>query len=388
MKKMNWILAGVLGLGLAGIARAAGTPDAALPEAASPPSTQPALVSVDYNRAEPKTVFDDLAKRGGFTVEYDNNVWGDEKPTITLKADNRLLVEVLRDAMVQAHVQTSELNGENPPDGVLALRQSGWNMVDGKRVHQNPLAGVAVPVGGRLLIARSISVNSQLAMGSRRPDRRDAYVQFILFSLPVDRPLGMGNQPVLDEAMDDKGNSLMNPNNYSDRRVNVGRNQGQLNVSLQLADRSATKIAELAGSVLVLEALTSDTLEVADILKAKNVKKTVAGLEMTIGPVSQDQRQVKVEMVIETHALNDGDREALRQMIYSNPPRLIGGNWRDNGQNVEQGGPASMKMTLNFYSNQTGADEAAGAPEKLVWTIPLTAEQRALPFVFKDLPLP
>ena len=392
------------------------------------------LVTLHYDKADPKTVLDDLAKQAGTHFQYwpPPDPWvqmqqgTEESKRVRVTADLtgvpfwRALDEVAPQAGVQAMVNSPRGNGRPSlqwvgPDANPNRRGSP----DSPTVYSGPF------------MVRATSANYQLFRttnfgGEARSGRESMSIQLQAFAEPKLHVLTASQVPRLTEATDAAGNSLIaagqNRNEY------FAEIQGwSWNVALQLEPDAAARAAgaggddsrvlkTLRGTLAITVATGSRTLTIPDL-------PTAAGKTFDVGTY-----KVKVVRAEEADSINkDGTPTrrrrnqpagAARPVVYA-VTLLVSGNGptgvpasqeadlRRSLQAVEildaQGRPLNEDNT-NFdvldrelqvvlrVSAGPAASAAAGGevgpPQTLVWTYPTGSEPMEVPFEFHDLPLP
>jgi hypothetical protein len=224
---------------------------------------------------------------------------------------------------------------------------------------------------------------------------RKVSIQINTFIEPSVTMSQVSYQAVIEEAVDDNGNSMIPPQqDDSGRHMQSSRGiSWHGNFSLPYpATNPGKRIVKLKGHLPATLNLASEPIEIADPLKAQETTKTVGGkrkvtfkslkkegesyaMELTFYRDDTDQRQFH-EIFNETITLKLTDAQN-RQYRYHN----------SGGQG--SGDTITRRFTFQPPPKRTSA-EAGGAsePVKLVIEVPTGRQEIAIPFELVDLPLP
>jgi hypothetical protein len=223
----------------------------------------------------------------------------------------------------------------------------------------------------------------------RKPDevQKDFFAKFSIFCEPRFRLLRGPLHLKIEEATDDKGNSLV-PKDQADAPMNfitswVVNVQGQL----IYPKNAGTKIARLRASAKFVAQTKSETIEYADPLTSKNVTKDVAGRKIVIKEVRRGAEEYEATV---TFIRGSVPPEEWEQTVFpGNALQLIDG---DRNAIVAHGFGMGGKGDEATYVFKFGKEPAKGSrigkPLKLSWEIPTETKELPLVFEFKDLPLP
>jgi hypothetical protein len=162
-----------------------------------------------------------------------------------------------------------------------------------------------------------------------------------------------------------------------------------LQARLNYPENAGKTIKRVKGNVKFLIQTKSETLDIPDVLTAKNVTKTVANVRIMLKGVKKNGEQYDVSMTIYRDGLNQQDWNAMQypgyavQLLDKEGKPLSAHGWGGGG------GATELNYNWNFSRNGWGGDETKpGEPARIVWEIPTETRESVVNFEFKDLPLP
>lgn len=251
--------------------------------------------------------------------------------------------------------------------------------------------GPSVVSGPFLVVANRIHrANSVDLTNAAAPVQHEFTLVLSAFAEPKIRVVQAGYYADVDEAVDDRGHSLV-----ATDRVYGTTSSGQQwmwNATARLAypDRDpGTRIARLKGHLTFLIQTRSETLDVPDLLTAHNLTRTVAGRRIVLNQVKATGEQYEVQMTIHRDGLSAREWNAMQNPGYAvrvtdkdgNP--LAANGWGGSS------GVNQLVYTWTFNRNVwNGRQNKVGEPHRLVWEIPTETREVTVPFEFKDLPIP
>lgn len=157
-------------------------------------------------------------------------------------------------------------------------------------------------------------------------------------------------------------------------------------VRLTALSQGGRSIARLKGSLRFAVRVSGQSVEMTDVMTAKDQKHLVAGRQLVVGQVATskaDSQSYSVPVVVN---LVDCTQAQFRPAANPNNIRLL------DAQGVAlaycgaegEAGPEQARYTLIFTRRGTGAEQ----PAKLVWDVPLVTQNIAVPFEFTNLAIP
>ncbi len=241
--------------------------------------------------------------------------------------------------------------------------------------------------GPFMIVATTLSTNTDIELAHPGNINRNQNIQFVCFAEPK---LQIGQRPnsvKLVEATDDTGKSLVAADTEGMYSGFTDGNQGywDANAMLNTPEPAAKKIVRLRGQLQVVATTKTETLEIPDLLKAKNVTRTAGGQSITVNSVNVRGDEVTVNLSILASNMNDGGYQMMQSV------RLVdaeGHYLQNNGVGGGGGMNGRLQFRLNFNrrSSVDGKDVVLQA-DKLVLPVPTETKVMDCNFEMKDLPL-
>jgi hypothetical protein len=340
----------------------------------------PTLVSLDVKDASVREVIEELSRQSGYAIRpYHDNIFEQaDLPTITLAAKDQPFWQVMREVMSRGEVAIYE-SGRN--DRVLLLMPQR-NMGD-------MLAGAPCSHSGAFMfVATNIQRNHSVNLAHPQNVSRNMSIQLQVYCEPKVKILRYTYQPEIDEAVDDKGNSLRNAQNgggYASGRQSVW----SISVPLTYPQNPGERIAKLKGTLRMSVQTRSETLEVTDLASFKPLSRTVGGRRVQIASFRKTgNNQVHAKLIVH----RDGMDQQVLVDLANNPQAVQlldkdGKPWRYAGGGSSTTGDR-LEMDIQFHNNAGGEEDNPGEPARLVWEVPTAVQEIAIPFEFDNLPLP
>jgi hypothetical protein len=343
--------------------------------------TGASVLTLKFKDAKPKEVFDEIAKQAHCEfATFPPDLWNQNKnpPAITLDLERVNFWTAFKDVCQKTGIYPQQ----NGNDRRMTLQQSpGTNFWNGPSVVSGPFLIVA----NRIYRSNSVDLTNP-----GNAVQHDCNMALYAFSEPKIKVIQSSYYVQVEEAVDEKGNSLM-----SNDRFYTSMNSGQqwmwnLNAHLNYPENAGKKITRFKGSMKFLIQTRSDTLDVPDILTVKNLTKTVARRRMLVKQCTkQNGEQFELQMTLYRDGLSQADWDAVQNPGYSvhlfdkDGHMLMSNGWGTNGSDRE------MNYNWTFSKNAWGPQQGKiGDPHRLVWEIPVETREMNVTFEFKDLPLP
>lgn len=338
-------------------------------------------VTIELKDATPREALEALAEKTGFRLEaYNESSWDNANlPTITLSATDVPFWDVMLDMMKQGEFSIYQ-GGDSEAMQFMPQRNIGGPSL------------VSLPRsdhGSFVVLAQSLQRQSSLQLSDPQNISRSLSLQLVVLAEPKVNVLRYTYQPQLEEAVDDKGNSLA-PQRHGSSFGSSGSRQfmWNINVPLQQPENGGSTLKSLRGSFKVTVQTRSESVDVPDIMTTEPVTRKVGDLTITVHPAQrQDDRRFEVKLVVERGP--NMDQQSFYNML--NQVRGIqlldadGNTYRYSGRNSSTSGDRA-EMTARFYTR--GNNDSIGEPARLVWEIPVNVQDIDVPFTFTDLPLP
>ena len=382
--------------------------------------TGPSLITMHVKDMPVRDAFAELSRQAGATLQpmptelWDLKTW----PKITVDLNREPFWSALRTMGAQAGVELRQWS-----EG-LRLMQSGAGGQSGGRFV------VSGPFLVTLLRCSRTQVIEYGLPGGENPTS-DFQVFFSATAEPKLRVLRAAYSARLDEATDDRGNSLLahpddnGANNNGDltRVLEAGFATGaggtwQFSARLGYPQNMGKRLVTLRGSVNVLLQTHVETIEIPAVLSAANTSRTAGGLRLTVTEAKKSGDRYDITATIARDVSgggSGGDVEWERVQQSLNDLKLIDAQGRPLVRSNLASGLANESFELNMSFTRgdllnlgggggggagrlrdgAAARGAAGAavdgpidPVKLVWQVPTETKEINVPFEFKDVPLP
>jgi hypothetical protein len=340
--------------------------------------TQPTLITISEENVAPKLVFDDIAQQAKVQfLTLPANLWDKNPGTpITVTASQQPFWLVMKDASAKAGISLKYATDTAEPKVILSRDNQDWT------------AYPTVASGPFLVSLIGLHRASTVDMRKPNDTQRTFYAKFTVFCEPRFRLLRGPMGATVDEASDDKGNSLI-PKDPPDPRLNFITSWA-FNVEAKLdhpKENAGSRIPLLRASAKVVAQTKSETIEYADPLRDEPVTKTVAGRKVVIKSVKRGAEEYEATVTFVRDQVPPAQWEDA--VFPGNALRLVDG---DGKQVVARGfglGGKGDEATYVFkFEKEPPRGSRIGKPLKLSWEIPTETKEIPLTFEFKDLPVP
>jgi len=369
----------------------------------------PTLLTLHFKDASPKTVLDAIVKQSGADIRvWPDGSWprqavaGAAPSSISIDVENAPFWEVLREFCQKVNVAPRSMGmGED-----LALMPSNGG---------DAMTGVSCPSGAFLVMAGGASAYQNVSYSKPEKFQSTVQINLMVYIEPRIHVAGYTGNPVIDQAMDDKGKSWRLPpaagaaaaqpmqvmgQQFLARGMAVatmrrGEHVLDLRVPLQRPADCGRKLASLKGSLTVTVA-DVENVEFDNVMNVKNVSKTVGGREIVLKDITGENERLTAVLAIK------GVTDARAAVMEMREEFMAGGGGGGiklldaDGHGWYQIGPASPRANQNgewefhadFLRHGGAGGNQVGHPVKLVWKVPGTPREVKVPFEFKDLALP
>jgi hypothetical protein len=196
--------------------------------------------------------------------------------------------------------------------------------------------------------------------------------------------IGENNEQWLQECVDEHDRPIA----VAGRNSINGYGNGwwwQLAASFGEPPEGATKIGRLRGRLRFTVAVRSETIEIPDLMSAKNVSRSAGGYTVTLqeasGPANGSY-QIKLATTGPRPITWNGGRPPFRVLDDQGRPLMSGGH------STSTNGQGRTDWTVSFNTWAPRGNNQPGAPAKLVWEVPVETKELEVPFELTDLPLP
>lgn len=340
--------------------------------------TGPTLVTVHLTNVPPKAVIEQLATQSGGKIAiwpdhlWDQGIWSN----VTITCDNRPFWEAMLDLCRQSGMSVKSNNME-PRMTVLRGLPDGMS---GRHFISGPF----------LVVAKSIRHNqySTLTLSDGLVTNTGSTVLNVsIFSEPAVIALGHVYDAVVDEAIDEKGLSIIMPKEQRRDPPLGWAGQSSWGLSVQLAPKAgSTNIVRLTGHTQARVQTESERVEFPDIATATNLEKSVAGRRIVI------ERMVTEDKCYTVHLSIYGKQDGLNTWFpdsYNTQLLDAGGRAFGHVGHSANGKDDKWIMEIKFEAPVVGNQPTQqGPPAALILDMPTRSSDVTIPFEFTNIPLP
>jgi len=338
--------------------------------------TSPTLVSASLKNVTAREAFKEIAKQAGVRIDV-SDLEREDEPRFSMEITRRPFWQAVRDLCLKTRLQP-DIRGE-PPQVVIDSLPTRWC--------NRPVSSH----GPFLVVAARIERDYKVDLAKPDELERRFRIQFTAYSDPKLLVLKNARETRLEEAVDERGNSLLPPTEEefipesSDYR---GPWEWKLSAKLHHPEGAGQRIAHLRGSAQFLVRTQYETWEISQVMSVQNATRVIAGTRITIEGLSKTDEGYTLRIRgqgalcgLVSPGLAD-QFEAIRRSI-----RLFDQNGRTFAVDFA-GGSGREDWSYLFTFKPTPAQDATAEPSKLIWDVPTEAKFLVVPFDFKNLPLP
>jgi hypothetical protein len=340
--------------------------------------TGASLITLHMKGAKPADVFAEISRQASAELRPSPvNLWESKSfPAVDIDMERQPFWQALGDICNKF--------------GVAPQNNMAMEMVIGDKAAAAKLWGEAPSVisGPFLVVCAYINRSNSIDLNQVKNVRRNCNVQFLIYPEPKMRVLQGTHSVRIEEAVDEKGNSLAIPAFVPDMSYS-NTWPWNLNASLMPQVNSGQRIAKLRGSGRFVIQTRSEQAEIGDVQGARGVTKTVAGKRFTLKEVRKQGNQYVAMVTLYRAGWTQSEwnymmypQQTFRMVDEHNVPLMRLGNGNSGG------GPDQMDIDIQFQRQNWNGTENAGEPVKLIWEVPVETKEIGVPFEFTDLPLP
>jgi hypothetical protein len=353
----------------------------------------PALVTLQFKDASAQEVFASLTRQAGpsgLKIRVDNEFLLDErKERVTVDLVNRPIWDALRETAPLLGLSVQAWTG-SPNE--ITLSKEGTQ-----------LGGPAVNRFPCIILIDALRGTRTLYTDTRAPEANlnilfQVLVEPKLYTLPASFRFD------LTEAQDETGRSLL-----ADARamVNTHYRSGRFALGIQVENlvlpaQAGRRLSKLRGTLRFLVRTKSESWQVPDILRVRNLTKTVVTAhareryEVTEA-VEEDDRYSVIKVKVTRERLTapghdeeqaiDGEIPVLFDHNVAGFLRVVDAEGKQLTPSGGEIGNNERELTVDFQVSRIAVGPR-GKPATLIWEIPLEYKEVVIPFEFNDLPLP
>jgi hypothetical protein len=336
------------------------------------------IVTLSFKDAKPQQVFAEIAQqaRCEFLLQP-RNMWTTRAfPAITINMERANFWTAFREACNKAGVSPVTWGNQRgitlQPHGA----QVQWN---GPTCYSGPF----------MIVANRIYKSSSIDLANAANVQREFSVQMTAFSEPKVRVLQSSYNVKVEEATDDKGNSLVVNDRVHDGFSSGNQWAWNMTARLNWPEKPGTRLTRFKGSMGFVVQTKFETLDIPNIATVKDAIKTVAGRRIRIKELKQNGSSCELHVTMYRDGMSANDWNAMEYPYYA--VRLLDKDGRQLGSNGWGGGRAQNEANYQWTFSRDawgGDNDKPGEPYRLLWEIPLETRDVRASFEFKDIPLP
>ena len=353
---------------------------AAFPALAQPPATRQAppagsVVTLKFTDASPKDVFAELSRQSGAELRaYPRNLWESQDwPTISINLENVSFWHAIKELSEKTNVTLQRMG----MDRELVLVQG----------QAKPWQNLPTAEHGPFLVVAHSAYLQHNADLTTKDVRRSCTVRFTVYAEPKIKVLKGLFSAEIEAAVDENGAKLVPQQVRPEKMATNTSWAWSMNATLVPPPGVGNEIDRLRGSGRFLIQLRSEKAEIDDILNAKGATKVIENNRLLIKDVKATgdtyTLNVALERVPGAADWNENSLASTLRLVDANGDSLTRRNYASQGVAEEQ-----LSMNLIFSRQDWNGNISAGEPVKLVWEVPTETAEVAVPFEFRDLPLP
>jgi hypothetical protein len=341
-------------------------------------ATGVSLVTVRLRNASPPQIFAELSRQANAPLLpdppglFESRDW----PALDLDIQSQPFWAAMRQISARLSVTLQPAG----PQQELAVvdRSPGARMLAGSP---------ACLAGPFLVVATQINTYRSVDLNQPKNVRRHCSLALLVYAEPKLRLLQGSNTASIEEATDDLGNSLVVSPAPADYMQPGNHWLWNLNVSLAPPPQGPRRIATLKGSARYLIQTRSDAARIPDVLNARNVPRTVAGMRFLFKDLRRRGDFYEARLDIHRPGLNPNDWNLPN--LYNSFKLLDSrGNPFIRLGSVSPAPAADVtEITLQFQRRNL-PNQPPAEPATLLWEVPTETSLVVVPFRFSDLPLP
>ena len=347
----------------------------------------PRLVSLKVQNVPALTAFTELAKQSGYEIRpgYDGMFTQRQRGhnlNVTLDIQNQPFWVVVREIGSRGSINLYDSGGSE--DRTIQIAPGNYGG-DGALRAAASIRGPFLVVVGDLQRVNSVNMAKPGEV-----DRKIA-IQIRTYVEPKIVASQVSYEPVIEEAVDDNGNSMNVPPREHDN-MQSGRGvawYGHFQLPYPTTN-PGKRIAKIKGHIPATIQMASEPMEIADPLKASETTKTLGKRKVTFKSLTKNGDNYNLALVFYRDA--NADNEAYNRLWNETiPMKLTDANNRAFRYYNSGGSGSGDSITRNFTfqppSGRTGANKP-GEPTKLTIEVPTGTMEIAIPFELVNLPMP
>jgi hypothetical protein len=250
-------------------------------------------------------------------------------------------------------------------------------------------SGKTVKEGAFTIVATNASRRMSVNYGSEQTPQNNLNLQFYVLPDPSLEVISGRQLMTVLEAIDADGKSLKRD---SDQYGDMYSRQIAWNSNASLDPNTTAKsLKSFKGLTRFTVVTESETLEVPDILNAKDVTKAAAWRTVTVKELKKIDHGYQLSISYQTTGTPDNDLANAAQPSNIQLLDADGNAYVANGYSGGGNSRTGMNYEITFIdpaSRRGGNAPSVKEPAKLVWQIPTKSRGLVVTFEMNDMPLP
>jgi hypothetical protein len=334
------------------------------------------LVTLSLKNVTAREAFAELGRQAKIKMDVSDLQRVDE-PRFSIELKQKPFWQAMRELCVKTGLQP-EVRGD-PPQIVVDSLSTRWS--------QRPSSGH----GAFLVVADRIERDYKVDLAKPEELHHRFILQLTAFSDPKLLVLKNAREVKLEEAVDERGNSLLPPvaGDYAPESSEYQTPwEWRLFAKLNHPTGAGNRIARVRGSAQFMVRTQHQTWELPQIMTVQNATRVIGGSRLTIEGLSRNEEGFTLRIRGQgplcgiVPAGMSEQFEAIRRSI-----RLVDNHGRAFAVDFA-GGSGREDWSYLFTFKPTPAQDATAEPAKLIWEVPTEAKFVVVPFEFVNLPLP
>jgi len=318
--------------------------EAALSRIAELASTGPTLITMKMKNVSPKEVIAELTRQSGVSIKdtFGENGWGQNK-TISITLDRQPFWTAVKEICT-----LTGMSIQNRGNGDALYFVNGGNDMTGPTVVDGPF----------MVIAQSINMSSNIQLGQPGNANKNESIQFMCFAEPK---LQVSQHPY-NIRLTEVGTT---PASRSWCRISRECTTATILIRSRCGRRRRTwlfpirprkKSWRLRGMMRLLAATKVETIEIPDILNARNVTKSAGGQSLTVknATAKGDEININVTIVVPPNGGNIGYQMARNIRLVDAAGNKVGNPGINGSGNMTK---LEYQMTFNKRNNDDGENK-------------------------------
>jgi hypothetical protein len=340
-------------------------------------ANSPTLITLHLKNVNPRDVFSAIAKQAGTELGFfPENLWVKERgipfQPVSIDLDQQPFWHAIEQAGQIANARVQTMNTGTGSKLTVQQGNPGEDWLSGP--HSDSGQFTVLPV--------QISRNQTVTFSPTAAKMSSSEIRFRLLVDPKVTVLSVIYRPKLTEAIDDKGNSLLPPDDQA-----MGDQVGpaltfEMSSPLAFPNDGFTKLTSLKGTISVAVASHMEHLDLPDVKAAVNQPKLIGEWSLVVESCQIGQRDGSYALKVTVP-----DRTVDANAVYSliGQVRLVDAA----NQTISTGYNSGSGDGLHYEIKKTfSSQEVIHLPVSLKWDLPMETKEKQVPFHFTDLPLP